>query len=134
MKRITVLTAALLLVVFAGTSAFAWGGGRGKGPGCDKAGYAANPEAWEKFMGATSEIRKELAAKQVQLDALMSGKNPDPKEAAGLSREIFDLREQLRAKAAELGLPGPGNGAGGCPGYGRGKGPGPGYDRGGCWR
>jgi hypothetical protein len=55
----------------------------------------------------------------------MNSENPDAKRIAQLTGEIFDLREQLHAKAAESGLDLPGMrglGCGGCAGPGQGPG------------
>ncbi|MFZ5798484.1 MAG: hypothetical protein ACOY3O_08650 [Thermodesulfobacteriota bacterium] len=81
--------------------------------------------AREKFLSETVAIRKEMAVKRAEQDALMNSENPDAKRIAQLTGEIFDLREQLQAKAEASGLDFPGMRGLGC-GYCDGPGPGPG--------
>lgn len=100
---------------------------------------AAQADAWEcpwfskdpamqqkhaKFLQDTKELRKQLAVKQAGQRALMRSAQPDSAQAQQLAGEVFDLREQLRAKAQAEGLPmsmmGPGFHGG--PGMGRGDG------------
>jgi len=59
-------------------------------------------------MNDTGKLRMDLSAKQAEYNALMAGTHPDPKAAARLSREITGLREQIRTKAREFGVTGPG--------------------------
>ncbi|MBI4958320.1 MAG: periplasmic heavy metal sensor [Desulfovibrio sp.] len=85
--------------------------------------------AYQKFLSDTAATRQELAGKRAEYQALMRAQNPDPSAAAKLSKEIFALQEQMRAKAPGQGF-GPRGGYGNCPGYG-GYGAGCGYGAGG---
>ena len=132
MKKLSVGITTVLMVGLLAGSALAWecwGGGRGYGYD----NYTSeNLEARNQFMTETAGLRKDLAAKRTQLDAIMSNSNPDAEAAGKLSREIFEIKEQLRAKADKAGVTGPlaGNGYGyGCQGQGRRGGGG-----GNCWR
>ncbi len=59
---------------------------------------------YDVFFAATSELRKEMAAKRAAKMAVMRSTNPDPEQAAQLARELFDLRSQMRIKAQEAGI------------------------------
>lgn len=58
-----------------------------------------------KFLDETRELRKQLTVKQAGMRALLHAAQPDSAQVARLAGELFDLREQLRAKARESGLP-----------------------------
>lgn len=131
-----VLVGALALTGMRSADARPWGGGPGWGPASDDYGpghcYQARQQddktiaARDKFLTETVALRKEMAIKRAEQEALMNSENPDAKRIAQLTGEIFDLREQLQAKAAESGLDVPGLrglGCGGCPGPGPGPGP-----------
>lgn len=87
----------------------------------------------ETFLAGTVEQRKQLAEKQAIMQALMAADSPDSAKAGQVAGELFDLREQLRVKAQEAGLPYPmlgmglgrGMGGMGC-GFDAGQGPGDG--------
>ena len=67
-----------------------------------------NPEmqkAHEKFMDDTVAIRKQMAEKNAAMQALMKAETPDATKVSQLAGELFDLREKLRIKAQESGLP-----------------------------
>ena len=95
-------------------------------------------EKRDKFLADTQELRKEMAMKQAEKQALLRNDNPDPQVVSRITGELFDLRASMRQKAEEAGLPaafGPMAGRGGfAPGmsgrgfdpdaYGRGNGPG----------
>lgn len=121
-----------------------WGGMMGPGYGgygnCQN--YGAGPQGQgldeealakrEKFFEETTDLRKQMAVKGAELEALMNQEQPDEKKVASLTGEVFDLRNQLRTKARESGIQ-RGFGAGYCNGpYGGGPGMGRGYGRGGC--
>jgi len=101
--------------------------GMGPGDGMMGPGHAwqatdeATQKAQEKFLAETTELRRKMAAKHAEMRALMGGANPDGKQAAKLSEEMFDLREQMRAKAKDAGLAS-GVGCGMCDGPGMGRG------------
>jgi len=61
----------------------------------------------DKFMNDTVAIRKELAEKNAVMRALMNAGTPDTVKASQVAGELFELREKLRAKAKEAGLPMP---------------------------
>lgn len=56
------------------------------------------------FMNDTVQLRKDMATRMAEKRALMISDNPDAKRVAQLTSETFDIREQLRTKAAESGL------------------------------
>lgn len=64
----------------------------------------ATIKARNKFLDATAPLRREMAVKRAEKQALMASSIPDAKRVAKLTGELFDLREQLRAKARESGL------------------------------
>jgi zinc resistance-associated protein len=85
-----------------------------------------NAKALEQFLDQTVSLRKEMAQKRAEFQALMQGNNPDPKEATKLAGELFDLKEILRNKAKENGLqshPLPGVTSGSAYGHNAGKEP-----------
>ena len=100
----------------------------GNRAGCPGQQQAMDPETREKydaFMDATAELRKELAAKRAAKRAVMRSANPDPDQAAQLTRELLELRAQIMAQAEEADVdfgPGTGcmNGRTGCGSKGRG--------------
>jgi zinc resistance-associated protein len=59
----------------------------------------------DKFLDDTVAIRKELAEKNAVMRALMNAGTPDTVKASQVAGELFELREKLRAKAKEAGLP-----------------------------
>lgn len=70
----------------------------------------------EKFMAETTELRRQMHAKKTELRAVLANEKPDEKKAARLSEELFDLRENMRAKAKESGLSSRGMGGYFCDG------------------
>ena len=105
------------------------GMGMGMGAGMQQMD-AATQKAHEKFLADTVELRKQVTEKQAVLRALMNSATPDTAKVGQLSGELFALREQLRAKAQEAGLPYPmgmGCGMGMGHGMGHGMGRGMGY-------
>ncbi|SHK80976.1 zinc resistance-associated protein [Desulfatibacillum alkenivorans DSM 16219] len=130
MKKLATGVVTLVMVGLLAGSALAWecwGGGRGYGANYNNYN-AESLESRNKFLSETADLRKDLAAKRTQLDAVMSSANPDAEAAGKISREIFDIKEQLRAKADAAGVAGPLADAGyGCQGQGRRGG-------GNCWR
>ncbi len=59
-----------------------------------------------KFLDETADLRKDLAAKGAEYDALMASPDPDPTRANKLSKEIFDIQAQLREKARQYDISG----------------------------
>ena len=84
----------------------------------------------EKFNDDNAGLRKQLAMKMAEKRALMQGDNPDPKLAATITGEIFDLHYTLKKNAEAAGVSqyvggpmggcmmgmGPGQGRMGCKG------------------
>ncbi len=103
------------------------GMGMGMGP-CAQQMDAATRKIHDKFLADTVEQRKQMAEKQAVLRALMNADTPDTAKIGQLSGELFTLREQLRVKAQEAGLPCPmgmmGMGMGHGMGHGMGMGKG----------
>ena len=58
----------------------------------------------KQFYADNQVIMKEMAMKRAEKRALMQGDNPDPKLAAQLTGEIFDLKTTIRLKADEAGV------------------------------
>ena len=58
----------------------------------------------KQFRTDNQAIMKEMVMKRAEKRALMQGDNPDPKLAAQLTGEIFDLRTTIRLKAEEAGV------------------------------
>lgn len=128
-----VLVGALALAGMQPAEARPCGGGPGWGATSDDYGHGHCYQAGQldektiaardKFLSETVALRKEMAIKRAEQEALMNSENPDAKRIAQLTGEIFDLREQLQTKAAASGLEVPGMkgiGCGGCagPGFG----------------
>lgn len=89
-----------------------------------------DPAVYQKFLADTAATRQELAAKRAEYQALMQSQNPDRAAAAALAKDIFNLREKMRAEAVAQGFgPMAGHGYANCPGSG---GRGAGCGGGGC--
>jgi zinc resistance-associated protein len=79
-------------------------------PGDQRSQYQMNTEMQkirDKFLNDTVAIRKELAEKNAVMRALLNAGTPDTVKASQLAGELFELREKLRVKAQETGLPMP---------------------------
>ncbi|NLX19268.1 MAG: hypothetical protein GXY53_08325 [Desulfobulbus sp.] len=74
-------------------------------------------KAHDKFLDDTVAIRKELAEKRAVMRALLYAGTPDTVKASQVAGEIFELQENLRAKAKEAGLPFSWSGMGWNPDY-----------------
>jgi len=70
----------------------------------EEAPSKANIEGMEKFLDATTELRKKFTQKRAEMRALMHSTNPDVANAGKISGELFDLREQLTKAAKDNGL------------------------------
>jgi zinc resistance-associated protein len=86
-------------------------------------------KARDKFFTETVELRKQLAEKNAAMQAVLNAGTPDTDKASKLAGELFEIREKLRVKAQETGLPMPmlmmGHGDMGgmpCQGMGEGRG------------
>lgn len=58
-----------------------------------------------QFLEDTKDLRRQIAVAKAAMKALMRSTQPDVDLAQRFAGELFDLREQLRAKEAESGLP-----------------------------
>jgi len=112
MKKLILAATVTSVIALVGVQGAMAGSGNMKGPcpqqPCKMQGKqldTATMEARDTFLAETTELRKNMAEKQAAMRALMKNTNPDPKQAAQLAGEIFDLREQLRTKAKAAGLP-----------------------------
>lgn len=65
----------------------------------------ATQKAHEKFLNDTVGIRKEITEKHAVMRALMNANTPDTTKISQMAGELFELREKLRVKAQEAGLP-----------------------------
>ena len=140
MKKVSAGIVSVAVIALLAGTAVAWdhmGYGYNRyGLGCGQAnGYYNNPgdnlDAQNRFLNQTADLRKDLTAKRVQLDAVMSRSNPDSRVAGKLSKEVFELRNELNAKAEKAGVTGPLAGSGYGYGHnGRGMRASGGY----CWR
>lgn len=90
-----------------------------------KARAQADPamrEKIQKFYKDTEKLRKQIAMKRAELEAVVNAAQADPATAGKMAGELFDLQANLRTQAQAAGLSqfGPGMGMGG--GFGRGGG------------
>lgn len=65
----------------------------------------AMKQSMDAFLQDTTALRKNMMVNRYTMRALLKGSNPDPEQVAALASQLFDLREQLRIKANEHGLP-----------------------------
>ena len=106
------LIAAILISGLAMTTAATakWNGPRGDGD-C----YQMSMQSMQNLDEATKakvvqfrtdnqQLFKDMVMKRAEKRALMQNDNPDPKVAAQLAGELFDLRTTLRLKAVEAGV------------------------------
>lgn len=77
-----------------------WGPGNSNGPAFN----TATGEKWQAFKNDTADLRKQLREKRRAYFKLMQGDKVDKKAAEALWSDMFDLRTQIRAKAAAAGL------------------------------
>ncbi len=86
------------------------GGPGGCGGGCNgqqQANLFTDEESIERytaFLKDTLGLRKELAAKQREIQALASKDNYDAAQAAMLTQEFYQLRDQLQKIAIDAGF------------------------------
>lgn len=84
-------------------------GGKGKGAygPPDRAMQQLDEQTRQKleaFQQDNKGLRKKMVVKQAVRQAIMGSKNPDPKAAAQITGELFDLRQQMREKAVAAGV------------------------------
>jgi Spy/CpxP family protein refolding chaperone len=156
----TVAVLAIAATSFAGWGRGHWGYGYHMGPGYgmhrgwgqDSRGYGSNlsdediaalDSERQAFFDATSDLRKNLYQKELELRSELAKAEPDAKKAAGLQKEISDLESELDQKRLDhrikmrknfprFGAGGYGYGPRGR-GMGRGMYGGGGYGPGSCW-
>lgn len=122
------LVTVLGFAVMQQASARGWGGGNGGGYNCPYYGmnYQQLDEATQAKMDAfrseTTELRKQMAMKRAEKQALMASQSPDPQAVAKVEGELFDLRTEMQNKVDEAGLPVMGGRRGNCGGMGMGAG------------
>ena len=104
-------------------------GGKAMGP-CYQQLDPAMAKARDKFLSETVEMRKQMAEKHAVMRAIMNADTPDTVKVGQVAGELFELREKLRAKAQEAGLPFPMMGMGCGMGDGMGDGMGQGMGKG----
>jgi hypothetical protein len=103
------IAAAVLILGLTMTTAATANWNRGKGNcGCTQMQMQnLDPAVQEKvtqFRTDNQSLFKEMAMKRAEKRALMQSSNPDPKLAAQLTGEIFDLRTTIQLKADEAGV------------------------------
>jgi zinc resistance-associated protein len=113
-KKIMVATALTSLLALSGVHSVTASPGT-KTPAMQPCPRQAQAAAWQAdpatikartaFMNETRNLRKAVAEKRAAMRAIMNSENPDPAKTSKIAGEIFDLREQIRAKAVAAGLP-----------------------------
>lgn len=120
MKKSTIAIALALVIGlgFAASNSFAWNHGGGQGGNHDgnhsmqngehmgNGNGAYNSAEYQKFLKGTQELRAEIMADRVELQAIMNGQNPDAKRARTLSGEINDKELQLAEIARKNNIQG----------------------------
>lgn len=126
MKKTLLAVVALVTIGLAGyhlAEAQPQEGSAGMGPGWEmmdgaKQNHGQMSEetlkARERFFNETSDLRKKMFSKKMELEAVMQGEKPDAEKAAKLAGELFDLRTEMHKKAQEAGLAKVGFGPGFC--------------------
>jgi hypothetical protein len=123
MKKIFMTLSIVLIVGFLAASAYAWQCGGMYGSGYNNGmqgrgnynGAGHNNDAYQSFSNDTQGLRSSIAADRTELNALMAGTNPDPKQARELSEQISKSENELRNKAQEYNIS-----SRGMTGYGQG--------------
>ena len=156
-KTLIVLT--LVAIMGVGATAFA---GKGKGNaryaqsgqggqyGCDGSGYGRQSfmgnlseeevaklnEERSAFFKATQDLRRNIYQKRLELNSELAKKNPDPKKAGAIQKELSGLKGQLGQKRTEYRIrmnkinPDVGQMGRGFQGRGKGRGQ---SNQGRCW-
>ena len=125
MKKTGAAVTAIAVILLLGSHFVQAGPGGGYGMGRGNCANCPGPQSGQglseeelaridKFQEDTLELRKKVTIKEAELEALMSGENPDPDRVSKLTGEIFDLRQEFRTKAEAAGLPGGFRGGMGC--------------------
>lgn len=122
MKRMSIVVLLLVMASLALT-VNSWAG-RGRNQ-ANAGACAVTAEQRQQFLADTAEQRQQMMDKQAQLNALLQSPNSDPAQIGGLEKEIYQLRQDIWAKAEAAGLPCPGGRGCGLamgPGMGMGRG------------
>ncbi len=64
-------------------------------------------KAQDKYLAETVSERKAMAQKSAEMRAIMLAGTPDTVKASAVAGELFEIREKLRLKAQEIGVPFP---------------------------
>ena len=94
MKKITGVVVAAAMMLTSGV-ALAQGTGSNTGPSAG---------AMKKFQKETLNLRDELAAKQLDLEAEQDKAQPDPARISSLRKEIVDLEGRIQVVANNYGV------------------------------
>jgi hypothetical protein len=130
-RKIAVIVGLAAVIGFAAlqqASARGWGGGYGQNYNCPnyQMNYqqldSATQSKIDAFRAGTTELRKQMAMKRAEKQALMANQNPDPQAIARVEGELFDLRTEMQSKAQEAGVPAMGGRRGNFGGMGMGSG------------
>ncbi|NLD37132.1 MAG: hypothetical protein GX654_09715 [Desulfatiglans sp.] len=108
MNTIKKITGITLIIIAMTIPAFAWGPGFGMGYGsgpcfnCDNCCGRLTAEELDKlddlyttFEEKTKDARNEIIKKQIDLNAVIEGKEPDLKKAKAIQKEINDLQATI---------------------------------------
>lgn len=114
MKKQIAIAALIASVGIAGvTQAYAKGWGQGGGGNYNNCPCATgqynqvDPAVQEKldaFFNDTQDLRKQIAMKRAEKQALMRSENPDPATLSTVTGELFDLQAEMKTKAEEAGV------------------------------
>lgn len=109
MKKKIAATVIILGLTMTTAATANWNGQRGAGNCQNQMMNIQNldPATQDKitqFRTENQALFKEMAMKRAEKRALMQSSNPDPKQAAQLEGELFDLRTTIRLKADEAGV------------------------------
>jgi|GEM_PF-1194336 len=108
-KLVTAIGLAAAIGIISQSVEARWGNGPGTGSGhgpcgnCDQ-NSPVDAEARHSFFDETQELRTQLREKRSEYFALLNRDNVDKDEAQTIWSDMFDLQQQLQAKAAEAGL------------------------------
>lgn len=111
MMMAAILTSGLTLAISQAVMAQPEKHGAADAPGKDAHNpghYQPNTEmqkARDKFLTETFAERKALVQKSAEMRAIMQAGTPDTVKASQVAGELFEIREKLRTKATEAGVP-----------------------------
>jgi zinc resistance-associated protein len=113
MKKIMMISLAVLMGLFLSNAVYAWWGGHGMGYGA-----GANVETMKKFQKETLSLRDELMTKEIELQNEYNKPVPDTNRIGTLRKEIIDIQTKIQTIADKYGLATSGY-MGGMMGYGQ---------------